>query len=243
VPTKHCLFGFNRTGFYLVAELLQYFCQYTVLYFKVSAQKLDIPMGLDSVELIFTVERYFNIHIPDTEAEKIGTVENLVDCISARIGASSDGAPASLAYQTMYDNVLNCLEQLIPQQLTVTAARPLRELIESTDWDAAIFRQQLEACLELEVPNLIYSRPIVRQSTLFRFFRNGSRQESQQVPTTFGDLIGWILAVNYKTVFAQPLLSYYDVQQATVGLINECSGMPVPDIQLTDSFMNDLGID
>jgi hypothetical protein len=141
----------------------------------------------------------------------------------------------------MHDNVLSCLRQLIPQQLTVTVATALRELIESTGRDTAIFRQQLEACLGLNIPTLIYTRPVGRKSTPFRFFSIGSRQK--QVPTTFGDLIGWILALNYKTVFVRPLLSYYDVQQVTVGLISECSGVSVPEIQLTDSFTNDLGID
>ena len=36
-------------------------------------------MGLDSVELVMEIENYFGIRIPDSEAEKIYTIQIMVD--------------------------------------------------------------------------------------------------------------------------------------------------------------------
>lgn len=42
-------------------------------------------MGLDSVELLMSVEEKFGIRIEDSEAEKIYTVQNFVDCVYSKI--------------------------------------------------------------------------------------------------------------------------------------------------------------
>jgi acyl carrier protein len=40
--------------------------------------------SLDSVELVMALEEEFEIEIPDEEAEKIGTVQQAIDYVSAR---------------------------------------------------------------------------------------------------------------------------------------------------------------
>jgi len=42
--------------------------------------------SLDTVELIMEFEKEFDISIPDEEAEKIGTVGQAVDYVSANVG-------------------------------------------------------------------------------------------------------------------------------------------------------------
>ncbi|MGB6976170.1 MAG: acyl carrier protein [Gammaproteobacteria bacterium] len=42
--------------------------------------------SLDTVELVMALEEEFNIEIPDTEAEKIGTVQQAIDHIKAHLG-------------------------------------------------------------------------------------------------------------------------------------------------------------
>lgn len=43
--------------------------------------------SLDYVELIMAIEEKFNISVPDEDAEKITTVQSLVDYISEKMGA------------------------------------------------------------------------------------------------------------------------------------------------------------
>jgi acyl carrier protein len=47
-------------------------------------------MGLDSVELLMDIENFFSIQIPDTEAEKIYTIQNMVDSVAAHLNISKN---------------------------------------------------------------------------------------------------------------------------------------------------------
>ncbi len=47
-------------------------------------------MGLDSVELVMEVEKYFKIQIPDREAEEITTVQKMVDCVANHLSISNN---------------------------------------------------------------------------------------------------------------------------------------------------------
>lgn len=42
-------------------------------------------MGLDTVELIVSIEDHFEIRIPDPVAEKLNAVQDIVDCVYAMI--------------------------------------------------------------------------------------------------------------------------------------------------------------
>ncbi len=42
-------------------------------------------MSLDTVELIASIEDHFEIRIPDPVAEKLNTVQDIVDCVYAMI--------------------------------------------------------------------------------------------------------------------------------------------------------------
>ena len=44
--------------------------------------------SLDTVELVMALEEEFDIEIPDEEAEKIGTVQQAIDKISAQVSSS-----------------------------------------------------------------------------------------------------------------------------------------------------------
>lgn len=46
-------------------------------------------MGLDTVELIFKVEDYFNLPIPDEEAGKMVCIRNISDYIATLSGADA----------------------------------------------------------------------------------------------------------------------------------------------------------
>lgn len=46
-------------------------------------------MGLDTVELVMSVENQFNIEIPDNEAENIATVQQLIDYTFEKIKQES----------------------------------------------------------------------------------------------------------------------------------------------------------
>jgi len=42
-------------------------------------------MGLDTVELIIEIERHFDIHIEDEEAEKLNTVQSIINHVKEKL--------------------------------------------------------------------------------------------------------------------------------------------------------------
>ncbi len=103
-------------------------------------------MGLDSVELLMGVEKYFGIEVPDFEAEKAYSVQALMDIV-ARLLNISDG---SLSLRdTIFDRVNQALLSLGLSERAVE----LNELVskylnpgQHENWEA--FKNELQ----LEVP-------------------------------------------------------------------------------------------
>lgn len=78
------------------AEIFEHVKALNVEYLEVDAEKVvpeasfadDFKVdSLDYVELIMAIEEKFDISVPDEDAEKITTVQSLVDYISEKIGA------------------------------------------------------------------------------------------------------------------------------------------------------------
>lgn len=87
-------------------------------------------MGLDTVELVFAVEREFDIEIPDAAAEKLATVGALHDFVVAEL-ARLERADVSR------EIVFESLRKLICSQLGVTpdAAVPGARFVEDLHAD------------------------------------------------------------------------------------------------------------
>lgn len=63
-------------------------------------------MGLDSVELVMAFEETFEIRIPDRDAEKLQTIRDVTDYVTARLAA--EGRPRERASVYAIVCVLTC---------------------------------------------------------------------------------------------------------------------------------------
>jgi acyl carrier protein len=63
-------------------------------------------MGLDSVELVMAFEEQFEIAIPNEVAEKLQTVGDVVDYVTARLAA--EGRPRSRDDVLVWVNIITC---------------------------------------------------------------------------------------------------------------------------------------
>lgn len=196
-------------------------------------------MGLDTVELIIAFEEYFQLAIPDQEAEKLNTVGDVAACVTRLKGLSTDPARTAV-YHTVLAKLISCL-QVVHQHAT-------EDTLLVTIWPLGTSNQTiaLATCLQLEVPALPSLKPPkqpVRPTWLQRLFNsNSSPHPPDWSVCTVADLTDWILAQNYASLLPTPA-TLYEVQRATIGITSYCSGIDVPEIQLTDSFTNDLGMD
>lgn len=61
---------------------------------------------------------------------------------------------------------------------------------------------------------------------------------------TMRDLIQWILALNHaKFIDVNNLCSKHDIESIIIGMVSESVGIPVNELRLKQSIINDLGID
>ncbi|MCB2407188.1 hypothetical protein [Hymenobacter lucidus] len=190
-------------------------------------------MGLDSVELLVAFEKRFNLSIPDTEAEWIDTVAEAAECIGRHLRVPV-AASRSAVFTAVLASLLQCLSQQKLPAASITAATQLEAL-----WPAgpaAEGLQLLAGCLALKIPGLPKPR------TGFSAWLLGQPSAPVWAGKTVADFVDWLVALNQEQLLPT-VATLYDVQRVVVGITSEKIGVPVDEIRLTDSFVNDLGID
>jgi hypothetical protein len=155
-------------------------------------------MGLDTVELIMSFERYFGLAIPDSEAENINTVGDMAAWFSQQMGLAGQQSVVRAAVTEQL------LEELPPG---ATEATPLRQLLPDAQALNG-YRYALHNRYELILPPL---------SALPATPAPPSRWErltGQQLPKsphwhtqTLAELIDWTIAANYEVLLVPPLAS------------------------------------
>jgi acyl carrier protein len=192
-------------------------------------------MGLDTVELAYSFERYFRVEIPDAVSEKLYTVGDVATWFSQQLGVAGLRQPAVRATVAR-----QLLSELPPG---ATEATPLRQLLPDAQ-ALKEYRYALRNSYGLSLPPL--SDPSDTPSSLSLWERLTGRQLPKAPhwhTQTLAELIDWTIAANYEVLLVPPLASQYEVTQAIIGITSYSSGVPVEEIRLHSSFTNDLGLD
>ncbi|MCA8831593.1 acyl carrier protein [Hymenobacter pini] len=199
-------------------------------------------MGLDTVELVVAFEQHFQIDIPNRVTETIYTVAD-----AAAVIAKMKGLPANPERTAAYYQLLAQLLACLPTVATESTLLTELELLGTSPTRAAA----LAACLHLRMPDLPEPSFSPRLPGWWqRLFGNNASETAPSPPplspnwaqTAVSDLAEWLLAQNYTRLLPQPT-TLYEVQRAVIGITSDRSGVPVPEIRLTDSFTDDLGMD
>ncbi|MBT2557428.1 hypothetical protein J7E24_06495 [Hymenobacter sp. ISL-91] len=195
-------------------------------------------MGLDSVELIYEVEGYFQVAISDHLAETISTVGDFAAAVT-RLQNLPPNAGRTAVHAEQLAKMMRFLRRQFPD---ITAATPLQEigLLRPDE----MVRPQLADHLSLILPSVPTMVGPASAGWLQRLF--GLNYPPPVPPAwpraTLAEFCDWLLAQNYQQLLPVPA-TLYEVQQAIIGLTSEKCGINVAEIQLTDSFTSDLGID
>ena len=192
-------------------------------------------MGLDTVELAMSFERYFGLEIPDSVAEKLYTVGDVVTWFGQQIGVAGQRHSAVRA------TVAAQLVREFPD--AATEATLLREALPDAQGLKA-FRYALRNHYGLVLPPLTALPALPAPPSLWERLTGQQLSKTPHWHTqTLAELITWTVAANYEKLLVPPLASQYEVEQAVIGLTSDSSGVPVEEVRLTSSFVNDLGMD
>ncbi len=197
-------------------------------------------MGLDTVELAYSFERYFKLEIPNAVSEKLYTVDEVAAWFS-QLGVA--GQRQSAVRATVWEQLRTVLAATNDKAAFYSENTLLREVLPG--------RQQLESCRQqllsrygLLMPRLAPVPTTPAAPSLWEKIWGRPLWSPPSWPTrTLAELIDWLVAANYQQLLCLPLASQYEVEQVVIGITSYSSGVEIEEIYLRSSFTNDLGMD
>ncbi len=197
-------------------------------------------MGLDSVELVVSVEDKFGIRIPDTECEQIYTVQDFSDSVYKRILINPT---EKCLTQIVFYRVRKAFQKLNLSKEEIKPNTQITELLTQTELKTNWNRIETE--LGLKLPDLVALDFNQNLDTHVKFL--GFRTFKRTQPVTKGtirQLVDWTISLNFeKTIDIEKITDKYEVERIISGIISEKMGIPINEIELQHSITSDLGID
>lgn len=191
-------------------------------------------MGLDSVELLVEWEKWFNISIPNKEAEQVNTVNEAVTCINRHFQLSSANTSP---YLRVKDHVVQFLCNNGVHPKDIEPDMPVSNYISVfNEGDLSLLDQQTL----LQLPE-IRSTP----GFLFRIFSGTKTQaEDYNKSITLQRYLDILCSINYKTLYTREnICTLNDIRYCVMGITIDKMGLDPFDIYPESSFTSDLGID
>jgi acyl carrier protein len=192
-------------------------------------------MGLDTVELVYSLEQYFSCEIPDAVSEKLYTVGDVATWFGQQLGVAGQrhsAVRAAVATQLLAELPADTSE-----------GTPLSQVLPNAQV-LKLYRNAIRSRHSLLLPRLIAAPDIFAMPSLWERLTGRQLTQAPHWHTqTLAALIDWTVARNYEKLLLPPLASQYEVEQAIIGLTSDKSGVEVEAIRLNSSFVNDLGMD
>lgn len=180
-------------------------------------------MGLDSVELLVTFEKYFGIAIPDAEAGTIFTVQDMTDVIAKHLDITDNSADLK---NHIFQNIKNSALVNPGIQLTDNISAYISPQDHQT-WSA------LEHHLQLEIP-----RPNMKTGIFT------PPRDYEWATITADQFTSVICAHNFRTLTnTANIKSKYEIYIIVTGITADNLGIDYYDIAPGKSFTGDFGID
>ena len=192
-------------------------------------------MGLDSVELLMAIENFFGIQIPDAEAEKIYTIQNMVDSVAAHLSISNNNTDLEdITFQKIVESIPK--STLTNEQIKLTDN--ISKYIspdKKEDWSS--FKTNLG--LDVPKPDMIKANGRKLSDKIKRLL--SWTQMYDWASITIEQFTASICACNYLIlVDKRNIKSKYEIYIAVVGITVERIGVEYYEIAPDKSFTNDL---
>ncbi len=196
-------------------------------------------MGLDSIELLMEVEKYFSISIPDNEAEKAYTVGNLVDCVANILNVEK--FDFSLRTET-FNKIKGHIKLLCKTSVDFKITDKVKDHL---DLNNKLLIQDLENILKLELVG-INKTEILNNNYISRLkaWISFSTMYVDFKEITWKKYIDILLA--YHLVWKSKPDSFnskYEIYLAIMQITVDKIGVDYSEIGIEKSFTDDLGVD
>ncbi len=195
-------------------------------------------MGLDSVELVMEVEKYFGISIPDPEAEKVYTVQAMVDTVARHLNISNDSTELR---DKIFVRVNQALLKLGLTDMSVTLTEYISTYLSPKNketWEA--FKNEL--LLDVPKPDTI-QRDSKRFIDKIKFAMSWTPMYDW-LSVTIDQFIAAICANNHEELIdREHIQSTYEIYVMVTAITVDKIGIEYYEIAPEKSFTTDLGVD
>ena len=194
-------------------------------------------MGLDSVHLLMAIEDYFGVHINDLEAEKVVTIQDLVDLLARMLEVTGEEAALREVVRSRLEVALVVMGIVQREELGKDFSLDLWTVL---DADA---RQDLQDHLQLQLPQP--PRDDEGRGAIGKWLdRHVWRHGRWNLPMNLDQWATWLCIANCKTLLDPPAFAdkfeiYVGIAAVTVDVL----GVDVYELEPQASFANDLGMD
>lgn len=197
-------------------------------------------MGLDSVELVMTIEDKFGISIPDAECEQIYNVQQMADSVYEKIALKPNKKCLS---QIVFYRIRKAFEKFGNDKKDITPDTKMSDLLNESDLKNDWTRLGIR--IGLKIPDLVDLDLNKTLNKEVRFFGFKVFDRTEPVAeNTLRKFTDWVISMNYdKLISIKDISSKYEIERIICGIIETNIGVPVSEIELHHSFTSDLGID
>ncbi|AXT20863.1 phosphopantetheine-binding protein [Flavobacteriaceae bacterium AU392] len=197
-------------------------------------------MGLDSVELLMSVEDKFGIQIPDAEAENIATVQQMANSVFEKIKLKPNKKCLS---QIVFYRIRRAFEKFDSSKNDITLDTRMCDLLSVSnlkkDWVTLGVR------IGLKIPDLVdldFDKTLNKE-VKFLGFKMYDRTEPI-AENTLKKFTHWVISMNQdELINIENISSKYEIERIICGMIEDKIGVPISEIEMHHSFTSDLGID
>lgn len=190
-------------------------------------------MGLDSVELIMSIEDYFSINIEDLEAEQIHTVQDFVNCAAKHLHITNHD-------DNLKEQLFEKLKAILTQNQSLVDFSLSSPIFNFLDLQDPYQWEHLSTKLGLRI-----QKPVLHQKIIFgKTIRKILKAPYEWDRLTVDQFITAIYAYNYeKVIDPKNLQSSYEILIAITGITSDRLGVDIYAIHPHSSFVNDFGVD
>ena len=195
-------------------------------------------MGLDSIELIMEVEKYFGISIPDSEAEKVYTVQAMVDTVARHLNVIENTTELrDVVFERVSQTLLKLALSDTPATLTDDISRYLSPANKQI-W--AAFEKELR--LDVPKPDIVVKE---KKNLIGRVTSAIMWTPMYDWHTiTVEQFVTAICAYNWnELIVKEHIKSTYEIYVAVTAITVDKIGVDYYEITPGKSFTADLGVD
>lgn len=196
-------------------------------------------MGLDSVELLMDVERYFNIAIPNEEAEQITTVQEMTDCVARHLKTDS-------TENILFDNVVEKLRKAFAHSdLVFPSEDPSsKKIADYLDPGDKTIWAKLEKDIALVIPKPeLQTKPNNTWKSRFRSLVTMNPMYEWSEISIWNFISSICICNMEKLIDRHHIRNWFEIYIAVGGITVERIGVDCYEIAPEKSFTNDLGVD